>query len=126
TEVPVTLDGSVSGPFGITKSGPASLTFGGITANSYTGTTEVVGGTLLLGKMSGVAVPGALLIDGPATVKLSAPRQIAASSTITFDDTSGTPTLDLNNNSHTVDAINSFQTGAAAITLRVGPFRADL
>ena len=47
-------------------------------------------------------------------------RRLSASSAITFDSTSGTPTLDLNGSSQAIQALNSFQNGAGAIALGSG------
>ncbi len=51
---------SASGTFGITKMGAGTLNLEGTAANTYTGTTTVNEGTLLLNQTGGVAVPATL------------------------------------------------------------------
>jgi autotransporter-associated beta strand protein len=46
----LTLNSTISGGFGITEIGPGTLTLGGASANSFTGVTNVIGGTLMLAK----------------------------------------------------------------------------
>jgi autotransporter-associated beta strand protein len=76
----INFDGVVSNG-GITKQGASTLTFLGASANTYTGTTTVNHGTLVLAKTAGVnAIAGGLTIgDGTNsdTVNLGASDQIA-------------------------------------------------
>lgn len=104
----VTVLGIIGGTGGVTKNpGVGEVTFGGVGANTYTGTTMMLGGTLrlsrysLFGMVGTVAVPGDLSIDYSGTVLLERNNQIVDSSTITF--TGGT--LDLDGNSDTVGSI---------------------
>jgi autotransporter-associated beta strand protein len=62
----LTLSGAISGPGSLTKERPGSLTFSGLTANTYGGVTIVNAGTLLLNKSGfDAAVPHDLIIgDG--------------------------------------------------------------
>ena len=99
----------------LVKTGGGTMTLAGNSGNTYTGATQVEGGTLLLSKANGVAVPGDLLIDGASTVRSLAPQQLAQTTRITFDATGGSPTLDLGDNSHVLDALNSMQSGAGAV-----------
>ena len=52
----------ISGSVGVTKGGAGTLQLNGSAANTYTGTTTVNTGTLLLNDTGGVAVPGTLVI----------------------------------------------------------------
>lgn len=71
TNCALNLIGPISGPSDLIKAGPGVLTLSGSTSNSYTGTTTVNQGTLLLGKTAGAtAIPGSLEIDSGATVRL--------------------------------------------------------
>jgi autotransporter-associated beta strand protein len=80
TDSSVEFSGVVSNG-GITKQGASTLTFLGSSANTYTGTTTVNHGTLVLAKTAGVnAIAGGLTIgDGTNsdTVNLGASDQIA-------------------------------------------------
>jgi len=60
------LPGQISGTGGFTKLGAGSLTLGGPAANTYTGTTTVRDGTLLLDKDTATASDGAM--SGPLVV----------------------------------------------------------
>lgn len=83
------LIGPIGGPGGLTKVGGGDLTLSGTTSNTYAGTTTVVDGTLLLGKTSGTAIPGSLVIDSNATVRLLSSFQIYnPSATVMMYDTS--------------------------------------
>jgi fibronectin-binding autotransporter adhesin len=60
------LSGPITGTGGFTKLSTGSLTLGGTTANTYTGTTTVRDGTLLLDKDTATAIDGAM--SGPLVV----------------------------------------------------------
>src|SRR5206468_4183363 len=62
----LTLSGAISGPGGITKNLPGTLTLSGSSANSFTGTTMVNAGTLVLNKsIFNATIVGPLIIgDG--------------------------------------------------------------
>lgn len=69
---------------GITKSGNGTLTLSGALANTYTGTTTVNAGTLVLGKSAGVnAVGGNIVVNTGGTLTLNANEQIPDLSGIT-------------------------------------------
>lgn len=84
------LIGPISGPASLTKYGGGILTFSGTTANTYAGSTTVSNGTLLLGKTyATIAVPGPLVIESNATVRLLNSFQIDNPTTpVTMFDTS--------------------------------------
>ena len=115
-------DGTISGSGGLTKAGTGNLTLGGSASNTYSGTTTVNAGTLILAKTGGAtAVAGTLGIGdgiGTDTVQLNAANQIASTSAVTFNNTAvSSPTLNLNGYSQTIGSIASTNTGA---TLALG------
>ena len=105
TSAAVTFAGSVSGGTGITLTGTGSLAYTGAGANSYTGLTTVVGGTLMLDDSGGLAIPADLLIDGPGGVLFQADNQMGSSHVVTFDATSGPATLNLNGHTQSLASI---------------------
>jgi autotransporter-associated beta strand protein len=127
TAQPLLIDGTISqsaAGLGVTKSGgTAKLTFGGLSANTYTGPTRVNAGTLELNKPAGVvAVPGDLQVFG-GSVKLLADGQLAATSNVSVANP-GT-LLDLGGHPQTLASLSvsgnaSMTVGANGITpLRV-------
>ncbi len=72
------LDGPISGPGGFTKIGSSTLTLLGTNNNTYAGTTTVDAGTLVLARTGGLgrSIPGGLVTNTPATVRLGASWQI--------------------------------------------------
>jgi autotransporter-associated beta strand protein len=101
-----TINGVISGPYGVTKIGAGRLTLAGSSANTYSGDTFVTAGTLALNK-AGVneAIPHSLQIgDGStnATVLLLANTQITGP-TVTILPTSE---FDLNGFSETIGSLN--------------------
>jgi autotransporter-associated beta strand protein len=77
---------------GITKVGSGTLTLGGSAANTYTGTTNVVAGTLELSDTGGVSVPGNLIVgNGTNNVLVQATQtnQLTSTSAVTVNS-SGT------------------------------------
>jgi titin len=108
----VDLTGALSGSGGLTANDPLGTASLSGPADTYTGATTVLGGTLLLGK-SGTAVPGVLTVSA-GTVRLAAGNQTAATSAVTV---SGPGLLDLDNNS---DAIGGLTLNAGSITTGTG------
>lgn len=99
------LVGVLAGLGGMTLSGGGSLNLTGINANSYTGTTTVNAGTLLLNKTGGLAVPGDLVIgdgSGSDLVRETSSNQIADSSNVTVNSSG---TLDFNGGNDVIGAL---------------------
>ena len=124
TTAAVVFSGGITGGTGITLSGSGSLTFSGTAANAYAGTTTVNGGTLVLNKSGGaVAVPGTLSIvpfagagvATAATVRLLAGQQLSSGSTLNFDSTNGSATLDLNGFNQSVQSLTINNSGGVAV-----------
>jgi autotransporter-associated beta strand protein len=134
----LTLDGTLRSASGANSFGGAisgtgsvvvdagSLSLGGTSANTYTGSTTVNTGMLDLNKTAGMtAVAGSLTIGngtGSTTVRLLASNQIADTSAVTLAS-GGTPTLNLNGFSETIGSLASnnsnatVQLGAGSLTL---------
>ena len=97
----------------LTGTGIGTLNFTGSIANTYTGTTTVNAGELILSKTAGAtAIAGDLIVgDGSGTdiVKLTASNQIADTSDVTINSSG---LLSLINNSETIDGLNSVSTSA--------------
>ncbi len=120
----LTVNGAISGSgFGVTKTGGGTLTFGGsAVANTYTGTTTVNDGTLVLNKDNGVNAIGGNLVVGDSLgsdrVRLDTNEQIPDASTVTIN---ASAVLDLNGFSDTTGAVSltgsSITTGAGTLTL---------
>ncbi|MDX2036629.1 MAG: Ig-like domain repeat protein [Isosphaeraceae bacterium] len=113
------INETISGGFGLTKNGAGTLTFGGGgNANTFTGTTTVDAGTLVLFKSAATdAIAGNLTVNS-GTVRLDSQNQIANTSAITLGEGA---TLDLNGNNDTFGALGmtgaSVTTGAGTLTL---------
>jgi autotransporter-associated beta strand protein len=117
TAQPLVIDGTISqsvAGLGITKSGgTAKLTFGGLSANIYTGLTRVNVGALELAKPAGViAVPGDLQIFG-GSVKLLADGQVAPTSNVTVANAGSV--LDFAGHPQTLASLNV--SGGASVTV---------
>ncbi len=116
----LTISAPISGAFTLTKGGAGTLTFNSTTAaNSYTGTTTVNSGTLLLGDTGGVAVPGNLVVGDSLggqgsnkadVVRLLVSNQIQPTAAVSITDSG---LLDLNGFNNT---IGTGQTNALTIT----------
>jgi autotransporter-associated beta strand protein len=100
------LLGTVSGTAGLTVSGGGTLILGGTTVNSYSGTTTVNAGTLVLSKANNfVAVPGDVVVgDGTDTalVQETASNEIASTAVVSIN---ALGTLDLNDNNNTISSL---------------------
>jgi autotransporter-associated beta strand protein len=120
------LSGPISGTDGITKIGPGTLMFSGSTANSYSGSTFVNEGTLLLnksvpnGSLHGPLIVGDNLGGGLAdVVRSQAPDQIFLGVDVTVN---GSGLLDLNGFSDGVENITiiggNIETGSGILTMK--------
>lgn len=106
------LNGVVSGSGGLTKTSAGTVTMGGTTANTYTGTTTVSAGELILSKSApngGVnAIVGDVLVNG-GTLTLAASNQIGNTSALTISDGG---TFKLNARTETLGAVTISGTGS--------------
>lgn len=86
-EISATIDDNGSAK-GLTKSGDGTLTLSGTTANTFTGTTTVNDGTLVLNKAANVtAIAGNIVVgDGRGTdvLRIDADEQIANTANVTL------------------------------------------
>jgi autotransporter-associated beta strand protein/T5SS/PEP-CTERM-associated repeat protein len=110
TNTTLLLDGAVSGAAGLVKVGPGFLTMTGPANNTYSGTTVVNDGTLLLLKAAGTnAFPGALTIGdglggpGADVVRLGNSNQIPDSAPVTINSSGA---LDLNGKIETIGPLS--------------------
>ena len=101
-----TISGSVIlGNGTVTKSGAGTLSFTGVTANTYTGLTTVSGGELDLGKTGVNAIGGSLTVTaGTAKLTGTGGDQIANSGTVTVNG--ATAAFDLNGKTETVAGVS--------------------
>ncbi len=111
----ITFNNVISGSGGAIKTGAGTVTLGGASSNTYSGTTTVNEGTLALAKTSSAtAIAGNITIGdgtGTDTIRLDAANQIADTAVVTFT-AGGTPVLNLNGYSEALGAIASSNTGA--------------
>lgn len=105
-----------SGTTALTKSGTGSWTLGGNLSNTFTGTSTIGEGTLILSKTSGATALSSTIVigngAGSATLQLGAANQIPTAAALTFNNTGGTPILDLNGFSQTLGSIATTNTSA--------------
>jgi autotransporter-associated beta strand protein len=84
----IDLRGPISGVGNVAYRGPGRTSLGGISGNTYTGTTFVRSGTLELSR-AGIAIPGDLEIGagltGPKIVELISANQISDTATVRLD-----------------------------------------
>ena len=112
----LTLSGPISensAGRGLLSSGDGTVTLSGTAANTYTGLTEIVAGTLNLNKTAGVDAigSGGLQIDVGATVTLLASNQIADTATVLANGTFALGTF-----AETIGALN----GGGSVTVGAG------
>jgi len=81
----ILLNSTITGTIDVVKSGAATLTFNALSANTYTGTTYVNGGTLNLNG-NYIEVPGALVVNNGGTVIYKNSVQLASNSAITINE----------------------------------------
>jgi len=83
--VGMTLGGKVTGAGGLNKISSGALILSGSTANDFTGSTTVTGGTLQLNKDANtLAISGDLEVKSGATLLLSTSEQVANTSAVTL------------------------------------------
>ena len=134
-------NGGAGGIVGLSKIGNGTLSFGGATANTFTGITTILSGTLALGKTAGVSALGGDLQIGDGstagTVRLLASDQIPDGSAVslqagaTFDANglsesagaltlgAGTSTLDFGAGSSAIVSFSSAATWNASAILNI-------
>ncbi len=108
------ISGVISGEGkSLTKAGAGPLTLSGSMANTYTGLTEVVEGTLKLNKAAGVNAigTGGLQINNGTTTTLLESNQIADSATVTVNGM-----FDLGTHSETIATLS----GGGSVTTDTG------
>jgi autotransporter-associated beta strand protein len=118
------MSGVISGTGGISKISGGTVRFDGAEANTYTGTTTVIGGTLELNKgliLGIVAVPGNLTLgaSGPVdsdVVRLLRSNQIASDSDVTVGQAG---LLDLNGSANGIGSLtmNGGRVAGGTLTL---------
>jgi autotransporter-associated beta strand protein len=64
------LAGPISGPGGFAKVDNGTLLLSGVNANTYSGTTTILKGTVELNKSGSIAVPGSLVVTNGAIARL--------------------------------------------------------
>ncbi|MDX2227721.1 MAG: hypothetical protein SFY92_11610 [Verrucomicrobiae bacterium] len=96
------ISGTNAGATNVTVNSGGLITFGGASANLYTGLTAITRGTLLLDKSDTVtALPGDALISN-ATLRLASDEQIANGASLTLQNTAK---LDLNGHVETLNGL---------------------
>lgn len=112
----------IQGPGSLTKVGATGvLAFDGTASNTYTGTTTILGGQLILNKSGGAtAIAGDITIgdaSGSDILRLEASEQIADTSVITFTagGDSNSAFFQLNGQTETVAGIQTTVANAAVI-----------
>jgi len=112
----VISNGATAKTGNLIETGTGTLTLGGSSSNTFGGTVTVNGGTLLLAKTAGLAVPNSLTIGdgtGTDTARLLASEQISNTAAVTINSSG---VFDLNGFSETVASF----TGAGSVTLGGG------
>jgi fibronectin-binding autotransporter adhesin len=85
--------GVISGPGGITKTGPGTLMVSGFSANTFSGATVVNGGLVEAGRFNGLALPGDVRVSGSNSVlhtrrlnQFAAPSQLSPTARVTVSE----------------------------------------
>jgi autotransporter-associated beta strand protein len=129
----VNLNGAITGGSGssLTKNGMGTLYIQGSTANTYSGSTTIYGGTIYLNKTSGYAIPGDLILGGNTHyfVNLQGSGQISPTSKWTWASTADWQEVKLLGHSQTVTGLcdatgrgvveNTWSETAAPVTLTI-------
>lgn len=111
----VTFSGVLSGGGAYTTQGAGTITFSGTSANTYSGTTSVNGGTLVLNKTAGtIAIPTNTTVATGATIRTDAANQWGTGA-VPLVTLNGTATLNLNNNNQKIALASASST--ASVTL---------
>ena len=115
----ITMTGGVSGTGDLTLEGPDNSTifnFNAATANTYSGTTTVINGTLNANNSPNViAIPHDLVINDSASVALYAANQISTDSQVTINSSGGFyPALLVHDNTQ-IKALNGSATSFLVI-----------
>ncbi|MBC8041357.1 MAG: PEP-CTERM sorting domain-containing protein, partial [Opitutaceae bacterium] len=114
-----TISSTITGTGGLTKAGSQTLTLSGTAANTFTGTTYVNDGLLILNKTSGVAALGGDVIVGDGRgrdtleFEVGANNQLLSTADVTLRGgltgasatTANQATLDLNGTTQTFDQL---------------------
>jgi autotransporter-associated beta strand protein len=110
--VNITLNGNMAGTGGIIKAGAGVLTLSG--TNTYTGTTNVSAGTLVLTQAASLAVAGTPLQVSSGALVVA--NNVGASFGVTVNNINNTGVINLNNN---LLVINGTTNTLAAISTQV-------
>ncbi len=118
----VSLGGIISGTGTLTKAGTFTLELNGSAANTYSGTTTVSAGVLLLNKTPGVnAIAGNVTINSGGTLRLAAANQIQGNGTGGAKVTLSGGTLSTGATTGFSDILGSFEmTSSSTIALGTG------
>ena len=120
TNADASIDSVLAGTSGFTKLGAGQLTLGGAGSNTFTGTTIVDRGTLVLGKTGGAfAIVGNVQMGGTVgnqpNLRMAANEQFGAGVVMTFVNPAGSfPRFDLQGTTQTLAGISD-ATGAGVI-----------
>jgi autotransporter-associated beta strand protein len=118
------MNGAISGAGGLTTTGPGTLVFNGTDVNTYTGTTYVNSGTLMLARGAGwaSAIAGPLVVGtgagspGTAIAKWFANSQVASTFPVTVNYTG---VIDANDN---VDSLGGLVLAGGQVQTGTGKF----
>jgi len=122
----VYLNGVISGPGGLSLIGPGAVRFNGVDSNTYTGTTYVNNGMLIMSRGSGLdsSIAGPLVVGtalgspGTAIAKIGSNNQIGNSFPVTVNFTG---VLDADNNTDWISGLimagGKVQTGTGKIAV---------